>query len=133
MKMKLFKKISNKLKSRLIIRKSDYPKNLKFYGDKFILNGWEVTRNKSYSSDEVLIVAYDGTKVAKVYAHETIQGSSHIKEIKILDGYEELHALIIQVLHAAAQERVRMFEQIENKKKELVKKAQNETKWLGPF
>lgn len=127
---KPFRKLVNKIKNIWIIRRCDYPKELRFYKQQFKMNSWDVIRNHGYSSSEAMTIMFDGIKVARVTKMET---SPIIREIEMIHGYEELHALVIQVLKSASQEGVNREKEEENKKQELIKQAYNETKWLGPY
>lgn len=87
---------------------------------------------KKYQGLEIF---FKDTKIAETFDAGTLSYGDQRRDIRIevLPGFEDLKPEISQILVAASRRKVNEEQELIRKKKELVKKAKSESKFLGPF
>jgi sporulation-control protein spo0M len=125
----MLKKMFKKIRSKYFPQVRDFPREFKYYNTKFEANDWVVKKDSNFSAI-TLIVFFKGTKIA-----QTIQDVDYsmISKIVLESEFEDLKSEVSLVLLAASREKVIEEQEQIKVKKNLVKQAKSQTKFLGPF
>jgi hypothetical protein len=126
----MLKKMFKKIRSKYFSRVRNFPREFKYYNTKFEINDWLVKKDSNFGA-VTLIVFFKGTKIAQ--ARQDVEFSSMISKIVLESEFEDLKSEVSLVLLAASREKVIEEQEKIKVKKNLLKQAKSQTKFLGPF